>query len=232
MGQSGLWPMLYAIGKQLLAFHRIRICMYIMRRIGWLTRPTQSIHHREIYFTAYWPLFRVKCQSLHIGLILVLIFTLPAGGWILHFDADAKKTTDAVILTNETRADFPTRHTADSCYFWELGDVFVRPVRGLTPYIVWTRSVFISLPAHVYVEGRWISILFFFFIYIFIYIFWRLISYAWFKRIKFENVRGKILVFILLELNFIGGWLLLWMDLKEDGNFAPSIIWWSIIMIF
>lgn len=44
MEQSGLWPMLYAIGKQLPAFHRIRICIYIMRRIGWLTRPPLPIY--------------------------------------------------------------------------------------------------------------------------------------------------------------------------------------------
>lgn len=60
---------------------------------------------------------------------------------------------------------FSNVHTADSCYFWELGDVFVRPVRGLTVHCLDTFGVYFT--TRTCVEGRWISIFFFFFIYIF-----------------------------------------------------------------
>lgn len=38
--------------------------MYVHYAQDWLAYPplSQSIHHREIYFMAYWPVFRVKCQ--------------------------------------------------------------------------------------------------------------------------------------------------------------------------
>lgn len=76
----------------------------------------------------------------------------------------------------------------------------------LDPYIVWTRSVFISLPGYVR-EGRWISIFSFF-----IFFLRRSVDRydRWFKRIKFENVRGRFL-FLFLESNvwwMISRWVL------------------------
>lgn len=90
---------------------------------------------------------------------------------------------------------FSNVHTADSCYFWELGDVFVRPVRGLTVHCLDTFGVYFT--TRTCVERRWISIFFFFYLY---FSFRRLIFCGWFKRIKFENKKGRLL-FLFLELN-------------------------------
>lgn len=92
---------------------------------------------------------------------------------------------------------FSNVHTADSCYFWELGDVFVRSVRSLTVHCLDTFGVYFT--TRTCVERRWISIFFFFFFYLY-FSFRRLIFCGWFKRIKFENKKRRLL-FLFLELN-------------------------------
>lgn len=76
--------------------------MYIMRRIGRLTLPA------TVKFT-----LRLIGRCLEQSIArkyytpATFLFLTPSTG-LLHFDADAKKTTCTVISTNETRPDFPT----------------------------------------------------------------------------------------------------------------------------
>lgn len=163
MEQSGLWPMLYAIGKQLLAFHRIRICMYIMRRVG-AGLPSPPNLSTTVKFT-----LRLigrcleRSVSPHTPTLSSFLF-LPRPHEALHFDADAKKTTVRGYFDKRNAGGFSNVHTAaDSCYFWELGDVFVRPVRGLTVHCLDTFGVYFTTRTRV---GK-MSFNFFFFIYIF-----------------------------------------------------------------
>lgn len=111
--------MLY--GKQGPAFHRIRISMYIMRRITLPVKFTLRLIGRCL---------EQSVARIIAGLIHVLIFNPVHGGSFLHFDADAKKTTCAGLFRQTKRERIFQRAHGRFLLFLRIRGCFRSP--GLT----------------------------------------------------------------------------------------------------